>query len=69
NRSWIAVLEYHQINPWKKIPRWSVPLRKIKAWVAYSAWKSEVNYIRWRGACGMYDGLADNHGELKVLKA
>jgi len=59
NRSWIAVLDYHQINPWKKIPRWSVPLRKIKAWFTYAAWKNKLNYIRWSGACGIYDGLAD----------
>ena len=59
NRSWVAVLEFHQINPWKKIPRWSAPLRKIKAWFTYAAWKNKVSYIRWRGACGLYDGLAD----------
>jgi glycosyltransferase involved in cell wall biosynthesis len=58
NKSWIAVLDYHGINPWKKIPRWTVPLRKLKAWFIYSAWKNRVHYIRWRGACGMYDGLA-----------
>jgi len=59
NRSWIAVLEYHGINPWKKIPRWSVPLRKVKAWFTYAAWKSHSNRIRWSGACGTYDGLSE----------
>jgi hypothetical protein len=59
NRSWIAVLDFHGINPWQKIPRWSVPLRKLKAWFVYGAWKSSVHHIRWRGACGLYDGLAD----------
>lgn len=61
NRSWVAVLEYHHINPWKKIPLWSVPLRKIKAWFTYAAWKSKVHYIRWSGACGLYDGLSDHN--------
>lgn len=59
NRSWIAVLEYHGINPWRKIPRWSVPFRKLKAWFTYAAWKSRQNRIRWIGACGTYDGLSE----------
>lgn len=58
NRSWIAVLEYHGINPWRKIPRWSVPLRKLKAWFTYAAWRNHKNHIRWSGACGTYDGLS-----------
>lgn len=63
NRSWIAVLDHHGINPWKKIPRWSVPLRKFKAWFAYTAWKSHENYIRWSGACGTYDGLSQRESK------
>lgn len=59
NRSWIAVLEYHGINPWKKIPGWSVPLRKLKAWFTYAAWRTPKNHICWRGACGTYDGLSE----------
>jgi hypothetical protein len=58
NRSWIAVLEYHGINPWRKIPRWSVPFRKLKAWFTYAAWRNHKNHIRWSGACGTYDGLS-----------
>jgi len=57
-RSWIAVLEKHQINPWAKISRWTVPIRKAKAWVKLRAWASKENYIRWQGACGQFDGLA-----------
>jgi glycosyltransferase involved in cell wall biosynthesis len=59
SRSWVAVLEKHQINPWKKIPAWTVPFRKLKALLTFRAWKNETNYIRWRGACGMFDGLAE----------
>ncbi|TSJ35993.1 glycosyltransferase [Mucilaginibacter corticis] len=58
NKSWIRLLESHQINPWKKVADWTVPLRKMKAWLTYSSWKGPVNYIRWRGACGTFDGLA-----------
>lgn len=58
NKSWVQLLESHQINPWPKISRWSVPLRKIKSWFTYRAWQNSVNYIKWRGACGLYDGLS-----------
>jgi len=59
SRSWVAVLEKHQINPWSKIPAWSVPFRKFKAWLKFRAWKNETNYVRWQGTCGMFDGLAE----------
>ncbi|WPU91650.1 glycosyltransferase [Mucilaginibacter sabulilitoris] len=58
NKSWVQLLDSHQINPWKKIPRWTVPIRKMKAWIACKSWQNKSNYIRWRGICGMYDGLA-----------
>jgi glycosyltransferase involved in cell wall biosynthesis len=58
NKSWVQLLESHQINPWNKITCWSVPLRKLKAWFTYKAWQNEWNYIRWQGACGMFEGLA-----------
>ena len=56
--SWIQLLECHGISPWNKISKWTVPLRKFKAWFIYNAWLSKVNYIKWRGACGMYDALS-----------
>jgi len=58
NKSWIELLEMHGINPWSKISRWTLPLRKVKAWFAYGAYMSKTNYIKWQGACGHYDGLA-----------
>lgn len=59
NKSWIKVLASHDICPWKKIPAWSVPLRKAKAWFTYKACLSKVHYIRWCGACGTFDGLSE----------
>lgn len=59
NRSWIKVLASHGINPWRRVPRWTLPLRKAKAWLTYKAYLSEVHYIRWKGACGTFDGLAE----------
>jgi glycosyltransferase involved in cell wall biosynthesis len=58
NRSWIQVLEKHHINPWKKVTGFTVPFRKVKAWFTYRAWQSAANYIKWQGACGLFDGLA-----------
>jgi glycosyltransferase involved in cell wall biosynthesis len=59
NASWIKLLEGHGINPWPKISKWTVLLRQIKAWFSYRAWKSEVNYIKWQGACGTFEGLSN----------
>lgn len=59
NKSWVKLLDHHHINPWQKIPKWTVKLRKIKAWFGYKAWKNEVSYIRWRGACGIFDALSE----------
>lgn len=61
SKSWIQLLESHNINPRTKIPAWTVPLRKVKAWFVYKAWLSKVNYIKWRGACGTFDGLSENY--------
>ena len=58
SKSWIQVLNKHNINPWAKIPAWTVPLRKAKAWVTLRAWAGKENYIKWKGACGQFDGLA-----------
>jgi len=58
NKSWVQLLESHRISPWHAIPLWTVPLRKLKAWVTYKAWENELNYIRWQAACGLFDGMA-----------
>lgn len=58
NKSWVQLLESHQINPWKKIHNKTLLLRKIKSFFMHSAWKGKVNYLRWKSACGLYEGLA-----------
>jgi len=58
SRSWVQVLDCHNIRPWKPIPRWSVLPRQLKSFFGYKAWKSQSNFIRWRGACGIFEGLA-----------
>ena len=59
NKSWVKVLHMHGILPWDPIKRKSVAIRKLKAWILMGAWKSQPNYIKWKGACGTFDGLAE----------
>lgn len=58
NKSWVQLLDKHQISPWKKIPKWTVALRKIKAWFINSAWKDKSNYLKWKASCGYFEGLS-----------
>ncbi|MCX2575919.1 glycosyltransferase [Pedobacter sandarakinus] len=58
NCSWVQLLRSHGISPWKKIPIYTVALRSAKAWFKYKAWKGKEYFIRWRGACGTFKGLA-----------
>jgi len=57
NISWIQVLSLHHICPWKKVSKWSLPLRKAKAWLKNRVWKGGDYYINWKGACGQFEGL------------
>jgi glycosyltransferase involved in cell wall biosynthesis len=56
--SWIQVLDLHSLCTWKKIPKWSVLPRKIKAFLNCRAWAGPAAYVRWQGACGMLEGQA-----------
>jgi GT2 family glycosyltransferase len=58
-RSWVQVLRVHQIEAWQRVQPWTVGLRKLKAFFTYQAWRNAAAYVRWRGACGLYEGLAD----------
>lgn len=59
NKSWVQLLASHGINPWKKIAASGVLPRKMKAWFTYKAWKSGPDHIKWQGACGLFEGLAN----------
>jgi len=59
-KSWMQVLSLHGINPWPPIPKWSVAPRKLKAWFTRRAWTSPAARIRWRGACGHFEGRAEH---------
>ncbi len=55
-KSWMQVLRKHGVNPWAPIAAWTVPLRRLKAWFTCRAWSGPAAFIRWRGACGHFEG-------------
>ncbi len=56
--SLVQVLNTHRIRTWRKIPAWTVFPRKAKAFITYKPWRNAASYVRWWGACGLYEGLA-----------
>ena len=56
--SWTLFLLKHNLCPWKSIAPATLLPRKIKSWIAYQAWSNDINYIKWRGACGTFNGLS-----------
>lgn len=58
NRTWIQVLDVHGMRPWPAIAPWTTPLRKARAYLRNRAWASPVNRIRFRAACGQFEGRA-----------
>ena len=58
SKTWVLVLGLHGIRPWARVARWSVPLRKARAYVRQRAWAGPAQRIGWRGACGQFDGRA-----------
>lgn len=59
NKTWVKVLHMHNINPWAKITMWGIMPRKTLSYFKFKAFKTKSNYIKWRGACGMYEALAE----------
>jgi glycosyltransferase involved in cell wall biosynthesis len=57
-KSWVQVLASNGVCPWKPAAKWTVPLRKLRAYFRYQAWAGPAEYIRWRGACGHFEGRA-----------
>jgi len=65
NKTWVTVLDVHGIRPWSPISSWTVPLRKMRAYVATRAWQGPLERIKWRGACGQFEGRALLSGSAK----
>ena len=61
SKSWIKLLLRYNLSTYKKIPAYTVGLRKLRAWIRSKAWASKVNYIKWKGYCGLFDGMANKN--------
>ncbi|MEB3354651.1 MAG: glycosyltransferase [Cyanobacteriota bacterium] len=57
-RDFVQVLDLHGIRPWRAIAGWTVPLRALRAWFTYRAWRGPAERIRWQGAVGQFEGRA-----------
>ena len=55
-RDFVQVLDLHGIRPWRAIAGWTVPLRALRAWFTYRAWRGPAERIRWQGAVGQFEG-------------
>jgi len=51
----------YSLSHYKKIPDYTVGPRKLKSWLTARAWASKINYIKWKGYCGIFDGLANKN--------
>jgi glycosyltransferase involved in cell wall biosynthesis len=58
NRTWVQVLSSHGIRPWRPLNIRTLPLRKARLYLALGAWRTDAAFVRWRGACGVLDGQA-----------
>ncbi|MFY8148880.1 MAG: glycosyltransferase [Prochlorococcaceae cyanobacterium] len=57
-RDFVQVLDLHGVRPWNAIAAWTVPLRALKAWFTFRAWRGPAERIRWQGAIGQFEGRA-----------
>jgi len=55
-KSWMQVLARHDANPWPPLTPAGAAVRKARAWLTHRAWSSPAARIRWRGACGHFEG-------------
>ena len=60
-RTWVRVLALHGQCRWPAITPASVPFRVARAWFRQRAWRGPGARVRWAGARGQFEGLADLH--------
>jgi glycosyltransferase involved in cell wall biosynthesis len=58
-RSWVKLLDDYGLSPWGPALPAAAPIRKARAFVRHAAWTGPAAYVRWRGACGRFDGRGD----------
>lgn len=60
-KMWAQTLHAHGFASRPPIHPATLPLRKMKAWLAFKAWRSPAHRLRWLESCGYLEGLAANH--------
>lgn len=55
-KSWQQVLALHDASPWRTLSPFGARLRATRAWFRHRPWTSAAARIRWRGACGHFEG-------------
>lgn len=56
---WAQTLMAHGLSPHAPVSPITLPLRKLKAWFAFRAWRSSAAKLQWLSACGFLTGLAN----------
>ena len=57
-RDFIWVLDMHGVRIWRPIAGWTLPLRALRAYITFRAWRGPAAYIRWQSAIGQFEGRA-----------
>ncbi len=58
-RGWVRVLALHGQCPWAPVAPATVHFRVLRAWLRLRAWRGPAEQVRWAGARGQFEGLAD----------
>jgi glycosyltransferase involved in cell wall biosynthesis len=57
-KSEVLWMTAHGVKRYPPAARWTVPLRKLRAYLRFRAWEGPTRYIWWKGACGQFEGRA-----------
>jgi len=58
-RDWTRVCRMHGVGQCKTVPKWSLPLRRLKAFLREKPWTSHVAGIRYAMAKGVLEGQSE----------
>lgn len=57
-KEWMLALSEAKMNPYEPLSPLEARARKAHAWFKHRAWRHPANAIRWKSACGHYEGRA-----------
>jgi glycosyltransferase involved in cell wall biosynthesis len=59
SRTWVRLLRVHNVpTGWTPISWTGAAARKARSFFTLRPWRAAPDYVRWRGACGIFDGRA-----------